>query len=70
MGALDFGYIVRPLEGVADLRDFALEVIANAEAPGDANKGHALAVRSQVWSNSQPRIRRIAETLVRGNGSA
>ena len=68
--ALDLAEIVRRLEGVSELGQFAFQVVTEGKAARNGDKGHAFVAGAQVWSNAQARIIGIAETLVGRNAHA
>ena len=59
----DLAEAVRPLKTVADLRQLALEIVADGEAAGGADRGHAFVIRSQIRRDSILRVGRVGETI-------
>ena len=55
--------VVRSREAVAYLRQLAFEVVANGEPAGDGDEGNAFEARSEVGSDAELRVIRIAKAL-------
>ena len=47
------GEIVGPLEGIANLRDFAFKIVTDVEFARNIDKRNTLTTRSQPWGNSE-----------------